>query len=428
MTSLLELRKAFVLPGIGYLHPITVVKGHNEIVEDAEGNTYLDFTSGIGVVNLGHVNRELLATAKEALERMWHISIMVANYAPYVLLAEKLAGRIPVSGGKGKVGFFNSGAEAVENAIKIARYVSRKTHIVSFIGSFHGRTYATLSLTGKYNPYKVGFDPLFPYVVKVPYPYCYRLGIHDEDSCIDFTMKVLKLTVDVDLSPEDVSAIIVEPVLGEGGFVVPPKNFLKELRRFADERGIIFIVDEIQTGYCRTGTFMAFEQFGVVPDMVTIGKAMANGLPISATIVNPEFADKLKAGTVGGTFGGNPVIAEIALKVLEIYERDGICDKAKELGLTMLRRLNEARDKYDIIGDVRGLGAMVGLEVVKDGSGEPDPKRTLKIIEEARRRGLLLLKGGYFDNVIRLHPPLTISKENLEKGLGVLEEAIRATY
>lgn len=421
----LGLRNLYVPRGLALVHPITVVKGVNEIVFDADGRSYIDLTSGIGVTNLGHCHPELVEVAMSALKELWHTCIMVTNYPSYVLLAEKLSKIIPISGGK-KVMFFNSGAEAVENAVKTARAYTRKPYIVSFIGSFHGRTTLALTLTGKYKPYKKGFEPLASHIIKIPYPYCYRLGFEDEDECLNAVMRYLELVVDIDLSPEVVAAAIVEPIQGEGGFVVPPRRFLEELQRFLRSRGILLIVDEIQTGYCRTGRFMAFEHFNVDPDMVTLGKAIANGLPLSAVIGRAEILDSMDPGAMGGTYGGNPIATAVALKVLEVMERDRLCERAEKLGDIMARRLEEIRSRYDVVGDHRGLGVMRALEFVKDRrTREPNPELVLRILANARKRGLLLLKAGYYDNVIRFHPPLTISLENLERALDIFEESLK---
>lgn len=423
----LDLRLKYVSKAVPLTHPITIARGSNEFVYDTEGNSYIDLTSGIGVTSLGHCNPELIEVAQQALKHLWHTCIMVANYPSYVELAREISEAMPISGSK-KAMFFNSGAEAIENAVKTARAYSGKPYTASFIGSFHGRTVFTLALTGKYKPYKVGFEPLASHVIKVPYPYCYRLGIDDEDECTNIVMNAVELAVDIDLSPDVIAAFLVEPVQGEGGFVVPPKKFLKELESFLRRRNIMLIVDEIQTGYCRTGRFMAFEHFGVDPDLVTLGKAIANGLPLSAVVGRADALDKMSPGMMGGTYGGNPVAVNVALKVLEIMKRDRICEKVERLGDYMSRRLEELKERHDMIGDHRGLGVMRALEFVRDRrTREPNPEVVSRIVEEARKRGLLILKAGYYNNVVRLHPPLTIPLESLEKGLNILEEAIKAS-
>ncbi len=420
-----DLREKYVSPGVPLAHPIVIVKGENEKLFDSDGNEYLDFTSGIGVTNLGHANPELVEAALDQLKKLWHICAHIASYPSYLKLAEEVGKRVAISGEK-MAAFFNSGAEATENAAKISRQVSKKPYIISFIGSFHGRTSLALSMTGKYKPYKIGFEPLTPNVVQVPYPYCYRLPSKNEEECIDIVMNVIDQVINVSLSPDAVAAIIVEPIQGEGGFIVPPKGFLKELEKVSRHNSIFLIVDEVQTGYCRTGRFMAFEHFNIDPDLVTLGKAMANGLPLSAVVGRKEIMEKVVPGSIGGTYGGNPVATAVALKVLEIIERDEICKRAEALGKLMKDRLDEIEARYPIVGEHRGLGVMRALEIVKNrGTKEPAPGLTSKIVEEARKRGLLLIKAGYYSNVVRLHPPLTISEENLARGLDILERSIK---
>ncbi|MEB3779287.1 MAG: aspartate aminotransferase family protein [Desulfurococcales archaeon] len=425
MDKFIDMRERYVSPGVYLIHPITVTHGVNELLYDVEGREYLDFTSGIGVTNLGHSNRELVQAALDQLGKLWHISIHVANYPAYVTLASMLVERVKLSG-PAMAAFFNSGAEATENAVKVSRRASGRPYVVSFIGGFHGRTTLALSLTGKYKPYKVGFEPLAPSIVKAPYPYCYRLRL-EEDDCLNMVMSSLELLVDVDLDPSVVASIMVEPIQGEGGFVVPPKGFLRELESFARRRDILLIVDEIQTGYCRTGKFMAYEHYGISPDIVTLGKAMANGLPISGVVGVESVMKKMDSGSIGGTFGGNPVSAAVAVKVIEVIERDNLCMRAESLGKLISDRLSDLEKKYDFIGDVRGLGVMKAVELVKDKhTREPDKGKAKRIVEEARRRGLLLLTAGYYGNVVRLHPPLTISEENLARGLDILAESVKS--
>lgn len=425
MDEYLELRRKYVPRAVYFVHPITIVRGANEKLYDLEGREYIDFTSGIGVTNLGHSHPELIKAAQKALQDLWHISIHVANYPSYVMLAKKLSEKVSLDG-EAKVAFFNSGAEAIENSAKIARASTGRPYLISFIGGFHGRTALALSLTGKYKPYKVNFEPLASGVVKALYPYCYRLPARNEEECLDLVFSYLEHLIDVDLSPEVVAAVLVEPIQGESGFIVPPKRFLPYLERLTRKRGILLIVDEIQTGYCRTGKFLAHEHYGVKPDLVTLGKAIANGLPLSAVIARASVVDKLIEGSLGGTFGGNPVAAAVAIKVLEIIERDKLCERAEMLGKIMSEKLDELANKYDFIGEHRGLGIMRAIELVKkSGSKEPDEALAKRVIEKAREKGLLLLRAGYYGNVIRLHPPLTISEESLLKGLEILDETLR---
>ena len=427
-TEYLELRRKYVSTGVPLLHPITIVKSHNEIIEDADGNKYIDFTTGIGTTTFGHVNEELLEAAIKQLKELWHICIHITNYPTYLELAKALSERIPISGSK-RAAFFNSGAEAVENAIKISRQISHRQYVISFTGGFHGRTYMALTLTGKYKPYKVGFDPFVPGVIQVPYPYCYRwpIKISSCEECGEHVLEYIEHLLEISVPSELVAAIIVEPIQGEGGFIVPPKNFLKGLEKIARDHGIYLIIDEIQTGYCRTGKFMAFEHFNVDPDMVVLGKSIANGLPLSAVVGRDEILGKVVEGSIGGTYTGNPVSTAVAIKVLELIDKYDLCSKAQKLGSIMEKMLKEMADEFDVIGEERGLGVMRAVELVEDkDTKKPAKELTAKVLEEARKRGLLLLKAGYYGNVVRFHPPLTISEENLVKGMEIFRESLKA--
>ncbi len=424
----MNLRREYVSPGQALLHPITIVRAENEYLYDADGNKYIDFTSGIGTTTLGHVNRELVEVAIEQIKKLWHICIYVANYPSYLILARELCRRIPISGSK-KAAFFNSGAEAVENAVKISRQVTQRPYVIAFTGAFHGRTYMAMTLTGKYKPYKVRYDPFVPGVIHLPYPYCYRwpFKVNDCEECGEQALGILEHVLSVTIPPELVSAIVVEPIQGEGGFIVAPRSFMRGLEKICKDHGIALIVDEVQTGYCRTGKFMAFEHYGIDPDMVTLGKSIANGLPLSGIVGKDWVLGKVVEGSIGGTYVGNPVSTTVAIKVLELIDKYDLCSRAQRLGDIIEKYLKEMYDEFEVIGDIRGLGVMRAMEFVEDRSSKkPADKLVKKIIEEARKRGLLLLKAGYYNNVIRLHPPLTISEESLTKGLEILRESIKA--
>jgi len=428
MDLYLDLRNKFVMGGVSLLHPITVERGVNALLYDVEGKVYIDFTSGIGVTSLGHANPELIEAAMEQLKKLWHICVMIANYKPYVELAEKLVKMAPGKSEK-QILFMNSGSEATDNAVKIARQVTGRPYIVSFENSFHGRgSMLALALTGKYKPYKVNLEPFPPGVEFVPYPYCYRCifgGVYPDCglACLDY---IRKYFIYSRVPPERVAAFIIEVVQGEGGFVVAPMEFIRELKSFLENNGIILIDDEVQAGFGRTGRMWAIEHSGVEPDIMYTAKAIANGLPLSAIIGRREVMEKVNPGTYGGTYGGNPVACAVALKVLEIFERDKIVERAVKLGEIVRKRFEEFRDKFKIVGDVRGLGLMQAIEFVKDGrSKEPAISEVAKILEIARLKGLLLLRAGLYLNVIRVHPPLTIEEEYLIRGLDILEEAIR---
>ncbi|MEM3541962.1 MAG: aspartate aminotransferase family protein [Candidatus Methanomethylicia archaeon] len=428
MDLYLDLRNKFVMGGVSLLHPITIERGVNALLYDVEGKVYIDFTSGIGVTSLGHANPELIEAAMEQLKKLWHICVMIANYKPYVELAEKLVKMAPGKSEK-QILFMNSGSEATDNAVKIARQVTGRPYIVSFENSFHGRgSMLALALTGKYKPYKVNLEPFPPGVEFVPYPYCYRCifgGVYPDCglACLDY---IRKYFIYSRVPPERVAAFIIEVVQGEGGFVVAPVEFIRELKSFLENNGIILIDDEVQAGFGRTGRMWAIEHSGVEPDIMYTAKAIANGLPLSAIIGRREVMEKVNPGTYGGTYGGNPVACAVALKVLEIFERDKIVERAVKLGEIVRKRFEEFRDKFKIVGDVRGLGLMQAIEFVKDGrSKEPAISEVAKILEIARLKGLLLLRAGLYLNVIRVHPPLTIEEEYLIRGLDILEEAIR---
>ncbi|GBC69586.1 4-aminobutyrate aminotransferase GabT [archaeon HR01] len=419
--------KKLLSGGISPLHPIVIRRASNAVIEDVRGNRYIDFTSGIGVTNLGHANPELVAVAREQLERLWHMAIPVAGYEPILNLAESLSRISPGSYNK-KTAFFNSGAEAVENAVKAVRKATKRQTIIAFENSFHGRTSLTMALTGKYKPYKQDFEPFAPGVELVPYPYCYRCPFgHDYPPCCMQTVEYLrKHFVHTRVPGEKIAAAIAEPIQGEGGFIVPPDGFFKELKSFLDEYGAKLIVDEIQTGFGRTGKMFAIEHFGVEPDIMTVGKAIANGLPLSGIVGRAEILDSIHAGGYGGTYVGNAVACAVAAKVIEIFERDRIPERAAVLGSMAERRLREMFEEYPLIGDVRGKGLMLAVELVTDRrSKKPAEEAARKTVEKARDRGLLLLKAGLHNNVVRLHPPITIDDETFSKGLDILEDSIR---
>ena len=426
----LKARDRWISKGLSLLHPITIEKGENEFLYDVTGKKYLDFTSGIGVTNLGHNHPEVVRAAKEQLEKLWHTCFMITSYPSYVELAERLAKITPGNFEK-QVVLANSGAEAVENAIKIARQRSGRPYIISFENSFHGRTYLTMSVTGKYKPYKIDFEPFNPGIEIVPFPYCYRCPFKQEYSkcglaCLDYMKKFFFYTR---APAHKIAAFIIEPIQGEGGFIPAPFDYLKELKKLAEDNGIITIIDEIQTGFGRTGKMFAIEHASIEPDLITVGKAIANGLPLSGVIGKRDIMEHIAAGSIGGTYGGNPVACAAAIKVIDIILKGNILERVARLGRKMKKRLLEMQEKYDIIGDVRGLGMMLAIELVKDRkTKKPAAEETKKIITMAREKGVLLLKAGLYANVIRFHPPLTISEEQLYKGLDVVEECIKDVY
>ena len=426
LASEMAKRVQYATHGLSLAHPITIERGENALLFDSNGNAYLDFTSGVGVTNLGHCNRELVDAVADQAKKLWHICYMIADYEPYTIVAQELANLAPGKFEK-QVLLLNSGAEAVENAVKLARQQSGRYYVVAFENSFHGRTYATMALTGKYEPYKTGFDPFPGGVELVPYAYCYRCVYKQTYPecglwCVDYLRKFFFAT----RAPSSrIAMILAEPIQGEGGFITPPAEYFKELKKIADENGIILTIDEIQTGFGRTGKMFGIEHWGIEPDMMIVGKGLTNGLPLSGVVAKKELMDKVPPGSVGGTYGGNPIACAAAIKVMEIMKRDRIPERASRLGLVMLKRLKEMQTNHDIIGDVRGKGIMLAIELVKDPkTKEPSTEETKSILEDSRKRGLLLLKAGLYGNVVRLHPPITIDEDSLNKGLDILESAV----
>lgn len=425
----LELRSRYVMNGVALYHPVTIERGENAILYDVDGRRYIDFTCGIGVTSLGHANKELISVAEEQLRKLWHVCFMVMNYRPYVELAEKLA-KIAPGGSEKQVLLQNSGSEAIENAIKIARQVTGRIYVIAYENSFHGRgTYGyALAATGKYKPYKIGIDPIIPGVELIPYPYCYRCIFKQEYpecslACLDYLEKWFTYSR---VPLERVAAMIIEMVQGEGGFIVAPIDYVRELKKLLDKYGVLLVDDEVQCGWSRTGKMWAIEHYGVEPDILVTAKAIANGLPLSAIIGKKDLMEKTMQGSFGGTYGGNPVSCAVASKVVDIMLRDRLPDRAAVLGETVKKKLNELYEKFKLVGDVRGLGIMQAIELVKDRkTKEPAIDEVVKVVNKAREKGLLLLRAGLYLNVIRLHPPLTIEEENLEKGLEILEESIK---
>ncbi len=423
--ELLKERNEYVPYGVYNLAPIFAKSAKGAVIEDVDGNKYLDFAGGIGVLNVGHNAPEVVDAIKRQAEELIHTCFHVSPYQTYTELAKRLSQLAPGSSAK-KTMFANSGAEAVENAVKIARKHTGKSAIISFDYAFHGRTLMTMSLTSKVKPYKFGFGPFAPETYKAPYAYCYRCPFGLEYSncnmkCVDNFADIFKR----DIPAEDVAAIIVEPVQGEGGFIAPPKEFLQGVKQVCEENDILFIVDEVQTGFARTGSFFAIEDYGIEPDIIATAKSIGGGMPLSAVIGKKEIMDAPQTGEIGGTYGGNPVSCAAGLAVLDIIERDNLVERANELGEIMRRRLEEMKDNYSIIGDVRGKGFMLAVELVKDReTKEPAVEEKSKIVEECYKNGLIVVGAGLHGNVLRFLTPIVITKEELEEGLGILEDAI----
>jgi len=421
--ELMKLREKYVPKAVYNITPIFVAESEGALIKDVDGNEYIDFATGISGLNVGHRNPEIMKAIREQMEKYLHLCFHVTPYEPYVKLAEKLATLAPGSFDKNVV-LLNSGAEAVENAVKVARRYTRRPIIMTFEHAFHGRTWLAMSLTGKVHPYKYGFGPLDTAIHRMPYAYCYRCSFGlKHPACNMRCIEYIRNTFAVHLSPDDVAAIIVEPIQGEGGFIVPPKDFLHGLRKVCDENGILLIADEIQSGMGRTGKMLAVEHFNVVPEIITMGKSLGGGLPIAATIGRKEMMDSVQVGGLGGTFGGNPLSCVAALKAIETVQQ--LLRNAEKLGESLIRRIKEMHEKYEIIGDVRGIGLMVAVELVTDRkTKKPAKEERNQILNECHKNGLIIIGAGD-GNVIRFLPPLNINEDLLNRGLEIFENAMK---
>jgi 4-aminobutyrate aminotransferase len=421
-SSDLKARKAAAVPsGVG-TRGIYVAKAENAELWDVDGRRFIDFAAGIAVVNTGHRHPRVMEAVAQQAQAFAHTCFHVASYESYVRLAERLNALVPGDFAK-KTVFLNSGAEAVENAIKIARYHTKRSAVIAFSGGFHGRTLMTMALTGKVMPYKRGFGPFPAEVYHAEFPHPYH-GISTEQALAD-----LDRLFHSDVDPKSVAAIIIEPVQGEGGFNVAPVDFLRALRRLCDEHGIVMIADEVQGGIARTGKMFSIEHSGVIPDLVTMAKGLGGGFPLSAVTGRATIMDAAHPGGLGGTYGGNPISIAAAHAVLDVVESEGLCQRAASVGDKMRSRLQTLAKELPCIGDIRGLGAMVAFELVKDPkTKEPDAELTAAILTHAESRGLILLSCGTRLNVVRLLAPLTIPDAVLAEGLDMLAAALRDAY
>lgn len=417
--SLLQLRSQHVPRGVSNMHPIFTARAQGAQLWDIDGNEYIDFASGISVLNVGHNHPKVIQAVQAQLERFTHTCFQVTMYEPYIRLAERLNSLAPGDAPK-KTIFLTTGIEANENAIKIARAATHRPAVIAFTHSFHGRTLLGLSLTGKATAYKQEFGPFAPEVYHAPFPYEYR-GWSSERA-----IEALHELFQTEITPDQVAAIIIEPVLGEGGYIPAPESFLRELRRITEAHGILLIADEIQTGFGRTGKLFAIEHSGVVPDIITVAKSLAGGLPLSGVIGRAEVMDAPAAGGLGGTFAGNPLACAAGLAVLDIFEQENLFARAQQLGARLMEQFNSLQSEAPALGDVRGLGPMIGLEFVRDrATREPAPEIADKILVEAREQGLILLKAGLYNNVIRIVVPLVIEEALLSRGLETLCRVIK---
>ncbi|MGZ8588051.1 MAG: 4-aminobutyrate--2-oxoglutarate transaminase [Actinomycetota bacterium] len=421
-----ERRAAAIPQGVANIHRIVTARASGAIIEDVDGNRLIDFATGIAVLNLGHTSPEVVRAAQEQLERDTHTCFHVTANEPYIELAERMNAIVPGDFEK-KTMFANSGAEAVENAVKIARKFTGRDAIVTFDHAFHGRTLLAMTLTAKVMPYKQGMGPFAPEVYRLPFPYPYRWPTGPENAARE-ALAYATDEMHKHIGEENIAAVILEPIQGEGGFIIPAPGFLKGLAEFCAEHGILFIADEIQSGMGRAGRWFAIEDEDVVPDLVASAKSLGGGLPISAVTGRAEIMDSVHVGGLGGTYGGNPVAAAAALAVLDLIEREGLLERSRTVGERIQQRLREMQSRHDVIGDVRGRGMMTAIELVADRvTKEPlDGPTGTKILERCLENGVVILKAGTYDNVIRLLPPITIEESLLEEGLGILDEAIGA--
>jgi 4-aminobutyrate aminotransferase / (S)-3-amino-2-methylpropionate transaminase / 5-aminovalerate transaminase len=427
--EILEQRNKYVPKGISNNCHSFVKKAQGALVEDVDGNCYIDFAGAIGTVNVGHSHPRVVRALQEQASQFIHTGFNVMMYESYINLAERLCQLAPGEFDK-QAAFFNSGAEAVENAVKIARKYTKRQGIVSFTRGFHGRTLMTMTMTSKVKPYKFGFGPFAPEVYKAPYPYVYRRpeGM-DEQQYSAMIIEQFEQFLLAEVAPETIAAVVMEPVQGEGGFIVPDTAFVKRVREICTQYGILFIADEIQTGFARTGKYFAIDHFGVVPDLITISKSMGAGVPISGVIGRADIMNTAEVGEIGGTYAGSPLGCRAALTVLDIIESEQLNDRATKIGDRVLEKMHLLAERFEGIGDVRGLGAMCAMEIVKDRQSKtPDKEAVGKIVKAAGERGLMLLSAGIYSNVIRLLMPLTITDDQLEEGLLILEEAMVAVY
>jgi 4-aminobutyrate aminotransferase / (S)-3-amino-2-methylpropionate transaminase / 5-aminovalerate transaminase len=415
-------KRAAVADPLDVTFPIVAAHAHGATLTDVDGNTFIDFTGGVGCLTVGHSHPKVVAAAHAQLERFTHTDFMILAYEPYVALAERLVARAPIAG-PAKAAFFNAGTEAVENAIKFARAYTKRPAVIAFEGGFHGRTLLSLSLTSKTHPYKAGLGPFSPEVYRVPFAQEYR----GPDT--PTALAALERTLITQVAAETVAAIVIEPIQGEGGFLVAPPEFLAGVRRICDDNGILLVVDEVQTGFGRTGRFFAIEHYDVEPDLITIAKSIAAGLPLSGVIGKAEIMDAPGRNAVGGTYVGNPVALAAALAVLDVIDEEGLVERAAAIGETMRARMQEWQGRFAEVGDVRGLGAMLAIELVHDRRSKgPAPELVAGVCEEAFRNGLLLLSAGIYSNVVRVLVPLTIADSELDEALEVWEQALEHVF
>ena len=422
--ELIDRRKAVVPHGVGLFNTATVEKAHGATITDADGRELIDFAGGIGVVNAGHTPQPVIDAIVEQVNKYIHVSFNVVTYEPYVALCEKLTQLFP-HGEQTKAMLVSTGAEAVENVIKIARQATGRPAVISYTGAFHGRTMMAMSLTSKVD-YKLNCGPFAPEVYRLPYPNYYRYGkSQTEEQFVDQELKRLHESSRNVVAPSEVAAVIVEIVQGEGGFNVMPERYLQGLREYCDKWGIVLIFDEVQSGFGRTGKWGAYQHFDVTPDLSTWAKSMGSGMPIAAVVGKAEVMDAARPGTIGGTYIGNPVSCAAALATIKYMEDENLNQRGVEVGQLIRQRFERMKEHFPAVGDVRGLGAMMAMELVQNGdSQQPDQELTHQLVQACAERGLILLSAGTHKNIIRVLSPLVIEHEILHQGLNIIEEEL----
>jgi 4-aminobutyrate aminotransferase/(S)-3-amino-2-methylpropionate transaminase len=424
--ELLERRSAAVPRGVFFTAPIFVEAASGAILRDVDGNSLIDLGAGLAVLNVGNASPAVVEAVRDQAEHFTHTCFHVTMHEPYIVLAERLNDLVPGDAPHMTM-FANSGAEAIENAVKIARYFTKRPAVVVFDHAFHGRTQLAMTMTAKAMPYRQGLGPTAPEVYRLPYSYPYRCptGGTTPEECAERCADYAIAEIEKHIGAANVACLVVEPIQGEGGFVVPGPGFLPRLAEYCLDHGILFVADEVQTGFARTGKMFGIEHEGVVPDLVTTAKALAGGMPLGGVTGRAEVMESVHVGGIGGTFGGNPISCAAGLAVLETIEREGLVERANVIGDVMRERLLDMAERYPVIGEVRGRGAMIAMELVEDrDSKAPAKGASSTVIEECYRQGVVVLKAGTYDNVIRLLPPLTIGEDLLNEGLDVLEKAV----
>lgn len=405
-----KLRSEYFSTGVGFVSTKFMESGRGAVLRDVEGREYIDFAAGIGALSVGHSHPKVVEAIKGQAEKMTHCCLMINPYPPAITLAERLC-RITPGNWEKKLVLLNSGAEAVENAVKIARYHTKRQAIVVFENAYHGRTLLTMTMTSKVKPYKFGFGPFAPEIYRLPFG-----DVAGPDKLLDFFVK--------HINPEEVAAVVAEPVQGEGGFIVPPPGYFQELARICHDNGILFVADEIQSGMGRTGKMFAIEHWEVEPDIMTVGKSLAAGMPLAAVIGKAEIMDSVHPWGLGGTYGGNPVSCAAALAVLETFESENMLEKSIALGKKLRSRFEKWQQEYAMIGGIRGLGAMLGLELVKGPDRVPAADETGQMVRYCHENGLVILSCGTYGNVVRTLIPFVITDDQLEKGLSIMEKGL----